>query len=563
MGACKSSSVADSQSVSEAEIHKMLKQHGIDDERVRNGLHVAFDLDDSGTIDRKEYNRMCSHLKKLKQQNTRQPYDLNAWISLGSRSGKSYENAGNAKLKMFFTSAGLTPQSTPGQIEAFKKLKNRAPGNGVIYVLDARLVTLQFHLLHADPKKCNDEVHVAYVRKPDAPGGEPQYDADGKLILKGHKELNESGDEYAAAHWTLRNNGSYGNVHLSILTENVDETPIWVSYLAFDGEWVDDKPQYKILVGRGVMRGGKFVAFRTDGEEFTEEDYERPCDYEAHEDFFFKETSGEDFAQIVQSVQVIHGLGGIPVIPILHFQPHFIRDGHDTKHDNPYGKAILDTLKSGNATYIGMSAGSMVWSWCIGPLTTDPDDLHVMGADGQAHKISLGPSKSLGKFWLFPGLGQYVGVPHDISLKAHKRFDPATCSYVGNNAKKAENVGHVVSALCEKSKFCALLCDYNWGAGHGDCLEIADSKIFYHVGFSKEEKTVQEDLKPRLNELGHQADTMRMQPHGNPEEGWSFEWSPKDGEVICAGPKASKPFHSYASAAGLLDDHPPSYSKSA
>lgn len=374
--------------------------------------------------------------------------------------------------------------------------------------------------------------------------------------MKTQQELSQTGDEYPDAHWCLRNKGSYGNVHLSILTDNVDKTPVYVTYLAYDGTWEQGKPKYKILVGHGVVRGGKFVAFKKDGEEFAAEDYERHCDYEQHDDFFFRDTSGEDFTKIANSVQVIHGVGGIPVIPMLRWQPHFIHDGHDSKVDNPYGKSILDAIKSGTA-YIGMSAGSMVWGWCIGPLTTDPDELSVMGADGEAHTVDLGPAHSLGKFWMFPGLGEYVGTPHEISLKCHKRFNASLCKYAGN-AAKAEAVGQVVSALKERSRYCALLMDYNWGAGHGDCLEIADSKIHYHVGFSNESEQVHADVKPHLEKLGSTDVWMPKQPTGNPVEGWKFEWSPKDGEVVAAGPNAQQPFHMYASSNGVLD-HPPNF----
>jgi len=260
------------------------------------------------------------------------------------------------------------------------------------------------------------------------------------VILKTQQQLSITGDEYADAHWNMRNHGSYGNVHLSIVTENVDETPVWVTYLAYEGKWIDGKPDYKILVGKGVMRKGKFVAYKSDGKtEFTEKDYESKCDYDADGDFFFKQTNDDEFAKLVESVQVIHGVGGIPVLPILRWQPHFLHDGHDSKVDNPYGKPILDALKSGKAVYIGMSAGSMVFSWCIGPLTSDPDELTIMGTDGEPHKVNLGPQKDLGKFWLFPGIGQYIGVPHDISLKCHKRFDAVKCKYAGN-AKNGRSI---------------------------------------------------------------------------------------------------------------------------
>ena len=44
----------------------------------------------------------------------------------------------------------------------------------VLYMLDAKLVTLQFFIHNADPEICNDKTYVAYQRVPDKPGGEPQ-----------------------------------------------------------------------------------------------------------------------------------------------------------------------------------------------------------------------------------------------------------------------------------------------------------------------------------------------------------------------------------------------------
>jgi hypothetical protein len=562
---CGNSTTADDGVVAHKEIERELKKRGVENPRVLEGLILGFDLDKDGYIRRNEFQEMIKHVDALSKKGASQdPPDVKAFLSLGQSEEGVFEEPGNPKLKMYLTSSGLMPDSTLDLKSKFAELKEKTPGNGVLLLIDARLSKLQFAILNGDPAKHNQQARVPYKREPDEPGGNPQRDDSGALVMKSQEELMNMGREgFAGVTYNMRHRGHYANGHLAELTCGVDETPVNVAYLWYQGKVVDGKPDYKIMVGRGVWRGGKYVAIKTDGSEFAEADYEIPCTYSTTGDHFFKETSDLEWGQLLSDVQVAYGVGGIPYLPIMHYQPYFVDDGRKlSSQENPYGKLLLDHIKDGDIVYMGMSAGAMAFGFTLGPLTTDPDNFMLKDeTDPDATGVDLGTSE-LGKFWLFPGLGKYVGMPHDISLKVHLTWDPTRCAY-GGTAHKAEAVSKVISGIKKKERFCALMADYDWYAGQGDAMEVSDGKLTYHVGYSAGTDPVPEGLKEELKKLNFEGDAMPRQPPNNSPEGWSFEWSPKDGEIFAAGPKANKPFHMYASSFGMMKDGHPAFSKEA
>lgn len=548
--------------VSTTFVEAALRERGVDNDRIVDGLITAFDVDEDGDIDGAEFYSMLNHVDEMLQQEDvpdEVPPDCKAFIKLADTKKGPYLEEGNPDLKMLLTSAGIMPGSTQDLKDSYQALKDKTPGNGLLYLVDARCIKLQFCMLNSNPDKHNQNATVAYRREPDEPGGKPVYDKDGKLEMKSQEELNKMGSEgYASVPYNLRHRGGYANGHLASLAGK-DETPVYVSYLWYIGEVVNGKPDAKIFVGKGVFRGGKFVGIRTDGKEFEEKDYDLPCDCSNEGDHFFKETSGPEFNELVKSVQSIYATGGIPFIPVLHFQPYFVNEGQKLRTPNPYGKAILDNTKAGNLVYVGMSAGAMSFGWTMGPLTTDPDKfMFADEADGDMEGVDFGPDTELGRFWLFPGLGKYVGIPYDLALKVHVHFSAETCSY-GGTAHKAKKVAQVVSGISKKDMYCCLLADYDWDAGQGDALEVSQGKLIYHVGHCDKVDDVPLKLQAGLKDLNYEATTMPRQPPGNSKDGWSFEWNPNDGEVIAAGPKSKKPFHMYATSSGPCSDAPPPY----
>lgn len=545
-------------------VEAALKERGINNQRVLDGLLVGFDRDEDGDIDAHEFDDMLKQVDEMllrEEEPDDVPSDCKAFIKLADTKHGPFLTEPNPNLKMMLTSAGIMPKSTQDVKDTFNALKAKVKGKGMLYLVDARMVKLQFSELNCNPEKHNKQAHVSYRRTPDEPGGEPKYDADGKLEMKSQKELAEmvSGEGYACLPYNLRNHGHYANGGLEQFCGNED-CPVYVAYLWYIGQMKDGKPDYQIFVGKGEWRGGKYVAFKTDGTEFTEDDYNLNCSTSSAGDHFFKKTDGSEFRELVGSVASIYATGGIPFIPILHFQPYFVNEGEKTKTENPYGKAILDNVKAGNLVYVGMSAGAMAWGSTMGPLTTDPDAFMFHDeADGDMEGVDFGPDTELGKIWLFPGLGKYVGIPHELALKVHVHFSAASCSY-GGTAKKAERVSQVISCLSHKDKYCCLLSDYDWDAGQGDVLEVSGGELTYHVGYCERVDEVGKEHVAALKDLGYEETTMPRHPKGNTPEGWSFKWSPNDGEVIAAGPKSKRPFHMYASSDGLCKDAPPTYS---
>lgn len=185
----------------------------------------------------------------------------------------------NPKLKLLLTSSGLMPDSAPTQLEAYRDLVASAEGNAILFLLDAKLLTLQFTALHSDPAKSNDQKMVAYRREPDEPGGMPVYDKTGGLLMKSQAELLADGygggtAGHASPDYSLRHVGHFSNGHLEILSQGKPNTPIFLSYLWDEGHTVDGIPQYSIFVMRGYYTDGVFTAQKVTGEDFSESDYE-------------------------------------------------------------------------------------------------------------------------------------------------------------------------------------------------------------------------------------------------------------------------------------------------
>jgi len=346
---------------------------------------------------------------------------------------------------------------------------------------------------------------------------------------------------------------------------------VYVAYLWYTGEVVEKGAKkgtftHTIMVAKGKWKDGQFVGLKSkDGSEFKEEDYSVPSNYGDDADHWFKTQTDEEFTNLFNGVQVVYGCGGAPYLPILHYQPDFIDEtGKFPTKPNAFGRAILDNVKSGKVVYVGTSAGAMVWGWSLGPLSTDPHTF-MLNADGQSKEedmVDMGPQKELSRLWLFPGLGQYVGVPYDMTVKAHVQFNAATCSF-GGTAAKAENASKVCSAVAKTDKYVALLTDYDWYAGQGDCLEISDGKVWYHAGFCDRIDPLPDAWQGKLRDMGwaEQGDTIPRQPPGVPQEGVRFEWKPDMGELVCAGPqkKGDFAFRMYADSNGPLEDAHPAY----
>jgi len=549
--------------VSDAFVKAALNERGITNERIVDGLMLAFDHDEDDDIDGAEFDALIKAVDEMllrEEVPDDLPPDCKGFFRLADTQHGPYTTAENPNLKMLLTSAGIMKASTQDLKDTYNGLKAKCSGKGHIHLVDARMVKCQFALLNHDPEKHNKQKHVAYRRSPDEPGGKPVYDKDEKLEMKSQAELESMGSEgYAGLPYTMHKRGGYANGYFAELCGS-DETPIYVTYLWYIGEVKNGKPDYKIFVGKGVWRGGQFVAIRSsDGKDFEDKDYEHECSTSSEGDHFFKETSAEEWAKIVDSCQSVYAVGGIPFIPVLHLQPYFVNDGDKTKTVNPYGKSLLDACKAGNLVWVGMSAGGMAFSWTMGPLTTDPDAfMFADEADGDMQGVDFGPDTELGKIWMFPGLGKYVGIPYDLSLKVHVTFSASTCSY-GGTAAKAERVAQVISCISKQDKYCALLCDYDWDIGQGDAMEISNAQLTYHVGYSPKVDDVPADMIPKLQESGHEGKTLPRHPKLNTPEGWSFVWNPNDGEVIAAGPKSKKPFRMYPSSAGPCKDAPPTY----
>ena len=164
---------------------------------------------------------------------TNEPPDVMAIFPI-LRAGGPDPRPANPALKLILTSAGLMPSSASELLQAYHKLVGTIPAGrkGVLYLLDAKLKTLQWHYQgNIDPARHNGEKYVAYRREPDVPGGKPLLDANGKAIKKTQAEL--LGIGYAGASYSLKHIKSYSNGHLDIVAagEAGEAVPVFLSYL--------------------------------------------------------------------------------------------------------------------------------------------------------------------------------------------------------------------------------------------------------------------------------------------------------------------------------------------
>jgi len=502
------------------------------------------------------------------------------------------EESYNPLLKMLLTSGGLMPTSVSDQIQTYYKMFNQTVGHGILYLLDAKMYTLQFQRTMVDPDHVNNEKWVAYKREPDVPGGKPvrvcktacpdgNATCEGKcdLVMKTQEELMRIG--YASALYTLRHASHYSNGHIRILQgpEGNSETPVYLSYLWYDGEVRHDVPQFKILLGQGLIRGGKFIAKKANGEEFADEDYLKPwaTTMDSTETDFFQYVSPAKFERIVQGVKTIFSCGGDTFLTIKALQPSFrdrkgelVKRSGNQEQANPYGLAILTAVKWGSVIYVGQSAGTVAMSYMVGTLTKDPSStcesckFNLLQNQSSAEQVDLGPMGLLGKTWLFPGLGDYLKIPYRLVLRPHLEF-LTDCSFTPN-ADALKGLSQFLEAPVGAFKhnvYGVVMSDYNFSIGLSDMLEISGKTVRYHVGFCpKSGALVSDKVKAKVGEMHPQwvaeHSQMPCQPSGNTPEGWSFTWQPSDGDVYAAGPKAKKPFRMFADMHGPLAEAPPS-----
>lgn len=517
--------------------------------------------------------RRGRQLRQTGDKGTRVPEAM-AFATLLTTEGGPEENF-NPHLKMLLTSGGLMPTSASDQIQTYNKMFNQTVGHGILYLLDAKMYTLQFQRTMVDPQKVNDAKWVAYKREPDVPGGKPirickpacpegdsKCEAECGLVMKTQDELMHIG--YASALYTLRHSGHYSNGHVSVLEgpDAKSETPVYLSYLWYDGEILDDVPQYKILLGEGLIRGGKFNAKKTNGAEFTEDDYSKSwsATMDSTENPFFRYVSAAEFEKIVQGVKTMFSCGGDTFLTIKALEPSFRdRNGDLVKRSgnqaqaNPYGLAVLEAVKSGSVIYVGQSAGTVAMSWIVGQLTKDPSstcdtcNFNIMKNASSDEHLDLGPEGLLGKTWLFPGLGEYLNIPYRLVFRPHLDI-MANCSFTPN-ARALLGVADFLDAPVGAFKhnvYGVVMSDYNFHQGHSDMVEISGSTVRYHVGYCPKDTA--------KAEVGKMRCSMACQPSGNSPEGWSFTWQPSDGDVYADGPKAKKRFRMFSDTHGTLSE---------
>uniref|UniRef100_A0A7S2C0B7 Uncharacterized protein n=1 Tax=Haptolina brevifila TaxID=156173 RepID=A0A7S2C0B7_9EUKA len=468
----------------------------------------------------------------------------------------------NPKLKMLLTSAGLMPTSAPELLERYATLQKATPGNGVLYLMDAKLKTLQWPSSPSDPVKDNGGKYVTYRREPEEKGGTPVLDADSKPVPKGQSELASYG--YHSVEYALRQNHHYSNGHLDVVAAGAEgeAVPVYLSYLGYaaDGLDADGKPRYTILLAKGQYKDGVFSLEKADGSgEFSEVDFDAATTYTHEGNAAFKKVSDAEFKAAVDSVSTVWSCGGVTWLTVLNLQPFFVDDGKVLSTPNPYGKTILDAVKAGEVVYVGQSAGSVAMSYNIGPLTTDPADLQLeMDDEDGAESINL--NAELGKKMLQPGLGVYLGMPYRLIFRPHLTFKPDKVGYAGKalaTRKLAEMLTDGVGADASHNIYCAITADYNFKKGMGDVVEIADGNVSYHVGYCDEAselpasgKAVLEKLHPEFAKANGSA--FRKQPPNNDPRGRAFTWAPANGDVVAAGPGATKPFHLAVSSEGPM-----------
>ena len=238
------------------------------------------------------------------------PLDAKAIFSVVTTPNGPDLTPGNPKLKMLLTSAGLMPESAPELLERYAALRSTASGKGVLFLMDAKLKTLQWQSHPSDPAPAVDSKYVTYKREPEKPGGAPVLGADGKPIPKSQAELASYG--YHSVEYALRHNHHYSNAHLSIVAAAAagEAVPVYLSYLSYDA---DGSGEYAIMLATGRYQNGEFTLCKADGsgEDFGAADYEASPEYTKAGSASFTQVDDAAFAAVVAGVDTIWSCGGV------------------------------------------------------------------------------------------------------------------------------------------------------------------------------------------------------------------------------------------------------------
>ena len=269
-------------------------------------------------------------------------------------------------------------------------------------------------------------------------------------------------------------------------------------------------------------------------------------------------------------MKTIMSCGGVTFFTVKALQQNFcdIQGRELIDCPNPYGRAIMEQVREGNVVYVGQSAGTVAMSFSLGPLTTDKNHVTLERRRGRNQEFRLGPGSALGLAWLFPKLGQFLGVPHRIVFRPHMRFIPELGKYE-DRAIAAELIGRALANTgSHRDIWAAMCCDYDFAKGQGDVIEISGRGkglhrvcvVTYHIGHGDRVTDVTPKMQRTLKDFSptwsYTLKVLPDQPWGVPREGRKFKWTPGIGEVYAAGPKADKPWHMYASSFGLMMDEP-------
>jgi len=316
---------------------------------------------------------------------------------------------------------------------------------------------------------------------------------------------------------------------------------------------------------------------------------------------FFMECNEKDFDQnVVNQVSSIFMCGGNTFLAIQALNHKLLDVGCESLR-NPYGAALQKRIKSGQAVYVGQSAGTVAMSHVVGSLTDDPAT-YDLGDNCGWNSL---PDKLGGKFFV-PGINAAVGIPYQLCLRPHFKLEMASKSQLpqhytaakqkmtlanSNNSGGIDKVRSLLPGKILNDVHVCVLADYDFYKGLGDVLEVSHCKIRYHAGYAGYQDSSQvlpENAEELLNELhpawlrelkqkfvqndeGH--DKFFCQPPGNPEGGLSFDWDPSfypNGEVLATGKMAvgqqlrdgdktvvvKAPFHFHASSHGPIPEEP-------
>ena len=366
----------------------------------------------------------------------------------------------NPKLKVLLLSSGIQKKSSPNILKAYRRLyesSSSAARRGVVYLIDARLEELQFAHEYCDPAEDGDCDKVAYVRKPDAPGGAPVLGPDGAPRLKTQAELAKIAK--ATPQYMLRHFGHFSNGYLEMMCPSEDpneEFPITVAYLwtevtgglnedsdvsaqpgarrraSLTGATAGHNHAHQIFAGVGTYsRANGFVARCADGgAPYTAADYERPMPTPSKQSHFFRAVTDDEWGGIIASHRATYVAGGVPWFGVSAMQPNFVVDGASRPDmPNAYAREVLDTVKDGELVYVccfyraiqcqcasragqpvkkmclvrppsytGNSAGACLLSFALGPLTAD-GTARAVRPGATAH--DYGARGELGIKWLY------------------------------------------------------------------------------------------------------------------------------------------------------------------